>query len=144
MNEGELMDSLFELDLTFTQVRILFALAHRGEPLPINEVAEQLGLSVAAAGRNIDQLVKLGLVVRREDERDRRVKRVSLSAAGHTAATRHIEYRREQLRRFASLIPEGDRSRLIEALRPVLAANALRELNQEKGYDIAEGGACGA
>ncbi|RVW06201.1 MarR family transcriptional regulator [Rhodococcus spongiicola] len=144
MNEGELVDNLLELDLTFSQVRVLFTLAHRDEPLPINEVAEKLGLSMAAAGRNIDQLVRHGLVDRREDERDRRVKRVSLSAAGHAAATRHVEHRREQLRRFASLIPESDRSRLIEALKPVLAANALRELNQEKGYDIAEGGAYSA
>ncbi len=126
------MDNLIELDLTFSQVRILFALTHHDEPLPINEVAERLRLSVAAAGRNVDQLVKLGLVVRREDERDRRVKRVSLSDAGRRIATWHVEYKRDQLRRFAGLIPDTDRTRLIEALQPILAGDSLRELNQER------------
>ncbi|MDT2008875.1 MarR family transcriptional regulator [Rhodococcus opacus] len=129
--ESESMDNLIELDLTFSQVRMLFALAQHGEPLPINEVAERLRLSVAAAGRNVDQLVKLGLVVRREDERDRRVKRVSLSEAGHRVANQHIECKRDQLRRFAWRVPEIERTRLIEALQPILAGESLRELNQE-------------
>ncbi|GCE36080.1 MULTISPECIES: MarR family winged helix-turn-helix transcriptional regulator [Rhodococcus] len=129
--ESESMDNLIELDLTFSQVRMLFALAQHGEPLPINEVAERLRLSVAAAGRNVDQLVKLGLVVRREDERDRRVKRVSLSEAGHKVANQHIECKRDQLRRFAWRVPESERTRLIEALQPILAGESLRELNQE-------------
>jgi DNA-binding MarR family transcriptional regulator len=129
--ESESMDNLIELDLTFSQVRMLFALVQHGEPLPINEVAERLRLSVAAAGRNVDQLVKLGLVVRREDERDRRVKRVSLSEAGHKVATQHIECKRDQLRRFAWRVPEIERTRLIEALQPILAGESLRELNQE-------------
>ncbi|MFC0448668.1 MarR family winged helix-turn-helix transcriptional regulator [Rhodococcus jostii] len=129
--ESESMDNLIELDLTFSQVRMLFALAQHGEPLPINEVAERLRLSVAAAGRNVDQLVKLGLVVRREDERDRRVKRVSLSEAGHKVANQHIECKRDQLRRFAWRVPETERTRLIEALQPILAGESLRELNQE-------------
>ncbi|EKT81279.1 MarR family transcriptional regulator [Rhodococcus opacus M213] len=129
--ESESMDNLIELDLTFSQVRMLFALVQHGEPLPINEVAERLRLSVAAAGRNVDQLVKLGLVVRREDERDRRVKRVSLSEAGNKVATQHIECKRDQLRRFAWRVPEIERTRLIEALQPILAGESLRELNQE-------------
>jgi len=129
--ESESMDNLIELDLTFSQVRMLFALAQHGEPLPINEVAERLRLSVAAAGRNVDQLVKLGLVVRREDERDRRVKRVSLSEAGHKVANQHIDCKRDQLRRFAWRVPESERTRLIEALQPILAGESLRELNQE-------------
>ncbi|RZK95305.1 MAG: MarR family transcriptional regulator, partial [Rhodococcus sp. (in: high G+C Gram-positive bacteria)] len=124
--ESESMDNLIELDLTFSQVRMLFALAQHGEPLPINEVAERLRLSVAAAGRNVDQLVKLGLVVRREDERDRRVKRVSLSEAGHRVANQHIECKRDQLRRFAWRVPEIERTRLIEALQPILAGESLR------------------
>ncbi|QHE68257.1 MarR family winged helix-turn-helix transcriptional regulator [Rhodococcus sp. WAY2] len=131
VGESESMDALIELDLTFSQVRMLFALAQHGEPLPIHEVAERLRLSVAAAGRNVDQLVKLGLVVRREDDRDRRVKRVSLSEAGHELANHHIDCKRDQLRQFAWRIPEAERARLIEALQPILAGNFLWEDNQE-------------
>ncbi|MCQ4121269.1 MarR family winged helix-turn-helix transcriptional regulator [Rhodococcus tibetensis] len=131
VGESESMDALIELDLTFSQVRMLFALSQHGEPLPINEVAERLRLSVAAAGRNVDQLVKLGLVVRQEDDRDRRVKRVSLSEAGNKVANQHIECKRDQLRQFAWRVPENERARLIEALRPILAGNCLRGPNQE-------------
>ncbi|MER2222747.1 MAG: helix-turn-helix domain-containing protein, partial [Rhodococcus sp. (in: high G+C Gram-positive bacteria)] len=75
--DSESIDALIELDLSFSQVRVLFVLAQRDAAIPINEVADELRLSVAATGRNIDQLVNMGLVDRREDERDRRVKRVS-------------------------------------------------------------------
>lgn len=131
IGESESMDALIELDLSFSQVRTLFVLAQGGEALPINEVAERLRLSVAAAGRNIEQLVSQGLVVRREDERDRRIKRISLSEAGHKVATNHIDCKRGQLRAFATRVDEVDRVRLIEALQPILAGNALRAANQE-------------
>ena len=125
------MDNLIELDLTFSQVRMLFALVQHGEPLPINEVAERLRLSVAAAGRNVDQLVKLGLVVRREDERDRRVKRVSLSEAGHKVATQHIECKRDQLRRFAWRVPEIERDSADRGTTTDPRGGVPARLNQE-------------
>ena len=125
--DSESIDALIELDLSFSQVRVLFVLA----AIPINEVADELRLSVAATGRNIDQLVNMGLVDRREDERDRRVKRVSLSEAGRKVTTNHIECKRGQLREFASRVPEPERIRLFEALKPILAGDYLRALNQE-------------
>lgn len=133
MNAGdsESIDALIELDLSFSQVRVLFVLAQRDAAIPINEVAEELRLSVAATGRNIDQLVNMGLVDRREDERDRRVKRVSLSEAGRKVTTNHIECKRGQLRDFASRVPEPERIRLFEALKPILAGDYLRALTQE-------------
>ena len=48
----------------------------------MNEIAQQVNLSLAAAGRTVDKLVGTGLVDRREDIADRRVKRVSLTAEG--------------------------------------------------------------
>ena len=76
--ESDAMTQMIELDVSFTQARTMFVLAHTGGPLPINEIASKLGLSVAATGRNIDQLVKLGIVERQENPDDRRVKLVSL------------------------------------------------------------------
>ncbi len=59
----------------------LLLLVSEGE-LTIKRVAEFLGRSESATSRMLDQLVVRGLVCRREDERDRRVKRVSLSESG--------------------------------------------------------------
>lgn len=129
--ESESIDALVELDLSLSQVRMLFLLSEHDGPLPINEVADRLRLSVAATGRSVDQLVRMGLVSRKEDVRDRRIKRVSLSEAGVKVAHHHIECKRDQLRRFAWQVPEADRIRLIEALQPILAGRSRREPNQE-------------
>lgn len=120
------MDHVADIDLPFSQARALFLLAQLGRSVPINEIADSLRISVAAAGRNIDQLVGLGLVDRREDENDRRVKRVSLTEEGRTFAADHLDYKRQQLREFTTRLPAADRDRLIDALTPILAGDALR------------------
>ncbi|MGC0365364.1 DNA-binding MarR family transcriptional regulator [Rhodococcus sp. 27YEA15] len=129
--DSESIDALIELDLSFTQVRVLFVLAQHDAAIPINEVAEELRLSVAATGRNIDQLVTMSLVDRREDARDRRVKRVSLSVAGRKVTTNHIDCKRSKLREFVSRVPQREQIRLFEALEPILAGDYLRASTQE-------------
>ena len=95
------------------------------EPVPISVLARRLGLSQAAAGRNVDQLVRLGIAERHESPDDRRVKRVSLSPAGFKIADQHIEQKRRALRLVTERLPAADRERLIAALRPILAGNSL-------------------
>ena len=58
------IEALRAADLTFSQMRTLLALAQNPDPVPIHEIATRLELSVAAAGRNVDQLVRTGLVDR--------------------------------------------------------------------------------
>lgn len=131
MGEGEAMDNLVAMDLSFTQVRALFVLAQCGAPVAIHEVAERLGLSVAATGRSVDQLVNQGLLERREDLRDRRIKRISLSEAGRTIASGHLETKRNELRAFAARLPESDRNQLFDSLKSILAGDTLRAHCQE-------------
>ncbi len=73
-----------ELDLSLSQIRALLLLWREvAELLSLGERADGVGLSDAAAAvRMVDGLLRGDLVVRREDERDRRVKRITLSAAG--------------------------------------------------------------
>ena len=131
LGEGEAMDNLVAKDLSFTQVRALFMLAQCGEPVAIHEVAERLGLSVAATGRSVDQMVNQGLFERREDLRDRRIKRISLSEAGRTIASGHLETKRNELRAFAARLPGSDRNQLFDSLNSILAGDALRAHCQE-------------
>lgn len=74
--------SMVELDLSISQFRCLILLGQHAEALPINELADRLDLTLATAGRNVDRLVAHGLVERREDPQDRRVRLVSLSDTG--------------------------------------------------------------
>lgn len=114
------IDALRTADLTFSQIRTLLTLTQNPEPVPIHEIATSLELSVATAGRNVDQLVRAGLVERHEDELDRRIKRISLSPAGlDLIATFKAGQRRSALR-ILSAVGVDDTRRLIDALRPVV------------------------
>ena len=66
-------DTLIDVDLSFSQLKTLLVLSQSTESLPIHEIADSLRLSVGAAGRNIDRLVREGLVDRLEDSADRRI-----------------------------------------------------------------------
>ena len=73
---------LGELDLGLTQVKLLHALEDADSELSLKELAERLSLSLPAASRAIDALHHRGFVHRREDEHDRRMKRVRIAASG--------------------------------------------------------------
>jgi DNA-binding MarR family transcriptional regulator len=132
LGESGAMDQMIELDVSFTQARTMFLLAHTDGPLPINEVAAKLGLSVAATGRNIDQLVKLGIVERQENPDDRRVKLVSLSPTGFEIADQQIEQKRRAVKAFVARLGTTEAENLTRALRPILAGESLRSTTKDQ------------
>ena len=73
-------------DFSLPQMATLLLLDEEGE-LTIKQVAEDLGRSVSATSRLLDQLVERGMVSRRGDERDRRVTRVAITERGRTLIT---------------------------------------------------------
>jgi len=109
-----------ELDLTLTQVKALSALAPEAE-LTVKELAELLGLSLPGASRAVDALVERGLLGRREDTTDRRMKRLTCTAAGRDALRRLDEARLAGLEQFTATLPATQRKRLSGALAPILA-----------------------
>lgn len=119
------IDAMVDLDLSFSQARMLFLLAKTGEPQPIHLIARGIGLSDAAAGRNVEQLLKLGVVERRESPDDRRVKLVSLTATGETFVMSHMDAKREAIRSFARALPDDQRDTLHSALSDILVGTAL-------------------
>ena len=126
MTESESFDAVTSMDLSFSQTRTIFVLACSTAPVAINEIAERLGLSVAATGRNVDQLVKLDLVERYESPTDRRVKLVSLSEGGEKIALSHVETKLAAIRAFAAQLEPDVRQRLFDGLQPILDGDALR------------------
>jgi len=82
------------LDLSMAQLKVLFTVSCRG-PLTISEVAERLGISLPTASHLVDRVVQLGLVARREDERDRRRTLVELTEHGE-ALLRQLRQGNEQ------------------------------------------------
>jgi DNA-binding MarR family transcriptional regulator len=105
-----------ELELTLSQLRALFVLAYGDHAPALSELAGEIGLSVPATGRVIDGLVRSGLVSRREDEADRRVKRLALTAGGEQMIARIGAARREGLRQFAEQLDDDARAAFAHAL----------------------------
>jgi DNA-binding MarR family transcriptional regulator len=129
--QTDAMDTLVDLDVSFSQARTMFVLSHVGSPMPINEIATRLGLSVAATGRNVDQLVQLGVVERTESADDRRVKLVALSARGFEIVDQQFEQKRRALRVFADRLSPSEAENLTKAIRPILAGDSLRSSSKE-------------
>jgi DNA-binding MarR family transcriptional regulator len=127
------LETLIETDLSFSQFRSLLILSQESAPAPIHEVAQKLHLSVAATGRNLDRLVREGLVERQEDEFDRRIKRISLSTSGRTLITGFHQQRRSHVLSFLTGLPAADRQRLIDALAPINSRIAGRSVSATIG-----------
>jgi DNA-binding MarR family transcriptional regulator len=108
-----------ELDLTLTQVKALTALS-AGE-LTVKDLAERLGLSLPGASRAVDALVDRGLLDRREDPSDRRMKRLRCTDPGRDALRRLDEARLVGVAQFTATLPSAQRERLSAALAPILA-----------------------
>ncbi|MDX6690682.1 MAG: hypothetical protein QOG15_2139 [Solirubrobacteraceae bacterium] len=108
-----------ELDVTLTQVKALTTLDT--VELTVKELAERLGLSLPGASRAVEALVVRDLLHRREDATDRRMKRVSCTGKGRDALARLDEAKLQGLESFASALPASQRTRLLAALRPILA-----------------------
>jgi DNA-binding MarR family transcriptional regulator len=123
--DTESLNFLVDVEMSITQIRMLMLLSW-SEPMPIRSVADQLDLSVHAAGRNIDRLVEHGLVERRESSDDRRVKLVSLSPRGLQLVDGHLAARKRSLRKFVDGLPTEQAAALVAALRPILADGYLQ------------------
>jgi DNA-binding MarR family transcriptional regulator len=123
VGKAHTMDTLAATELTFSQLRVMFALGAHGdgaECMSVNEIADHVNLSLAAAGRTVDKLVGAGLVDRREDATDRRVKRVSLTADGHRIVDSQLSVKQDLIRTFVARLPAPLRTGLCDALNPIV------------------------
>jgi DNA-binding MarR family transcriptional regulator len=115
----DLIRFMADVDLSFTQVKMILLLEDRGE-LSVKDVAGALNLSLPAASRAIDGLANRGLVDRREDEADRRSKIVSLRPGGRQIGEAMIASRQATYEEFAAGLPDDERTALHTALLPIL------------------------
>ena len=107
---------LDQLDLSMSHVKALGALSDCGCELSVKEVSEELGLSLPGASRTVDALLRRGYLERREDEQDRRMKRIGITPSGRDVARRIVEARLEGLEQFTASLTSEQRSNLMAAL----------------------------
>src|SRR4051794_41860967 len=77
-----------ELDLSLTQMKALHMLEAASEELSVKELSERLAMSMPNASRLAESLQQRGWAERREDEHDRRIKRVRITGDGHEGVRR--------------------------------------------------------
>lgn len=119
--EAHILGVAAGLDLSFSQLRALFVLADCQDELAVHELAARLGSSMATAGRAVHALARAGMVTRREDEQDRRVKRVRLAEDGRTLVAGFVQAHREAVRECVESLSDHEREQLSGALAPILA-----------------------
>src|SRR4051812_28837914 len=119
---GSVIRAIDETGLSFTQMKALVSIAGHDEtdPWTVKDVSERLGISLASASRAVEGLVKRELATRVEDAHDRRVRRVSLTAAGQAIADELMAARLAGLERFVETLGADERRKLDAALEVLL------------------------
>jgi len=114
-------EAIADLDLSFTQIKALCALETEGEERSVKALAETLGVSLPAMSRAVDGLYERGFVDRREDQTDRRVKRVRLTDAGRTVPRALNEARLSALDDLTGSLDDDDAAALEHAVGLILS-----------------------
>jgi DNA-binding MarR family transcriptional regulator len=127
-------DPLFNSHLTLTQIKILMLLA-RHDTVSGGELARMLGVGLAALSGMIDRLVAQDLVVRTEDLRDRRVRRIGLTRAGSELIAGIFDAGMEIQRKLLSRLSD-DQLRLIAEATLLLVKAASDELGSEDHPEV--------
>jgi DNA-binding MarR family transcriptional regulator len=117
---GDLLEALGLLDLNLSQSKLLHRLESAGRELSLGQVADSVGISLPTASRLVDDLVRRGLVERREDDSDRRLKRVGLSASGQAALRQLNAARLNGLQEFTVTLTDTERATLAETVQTLL------------------------
>jgi DNA-binding MarR family transcriptional regulator len=105
------------LDLSITHMKVLYVLQDSAAELSVKELGGQIGMSLPGASRTVDGLLRRGLVERREDAEDRRIKRLTVTPAGLDALARLEAARLAGIAAYAETLTPEQRARLHDALR---------------------------
>ena len=115
-SSGAFFALLEELDLSITQIKTLDMLSGCADEVSVKELSERLGMSLPSASRTVEALLRRGWLERREDEHDRRIKRIRLTDGGRDVVARVNGVRLKGLERFARSLAPAERAELSRAL----------------------------
>ena len=121
-------NTIAELDLSFTQIKVLCALEMEGQDRSVKALADSMSVSLPAMSRAVDGLFERGFVEREEDPTDRRMKRVRLTEAGRSVPLALNEARMSALHELIGSLDGEEAESLQKALalmlerRPEIAA----------------------
>lgn len=104
---GAHLPEFMEVAVTMSQAKVMYTVLVAGS-LRLSELAGRLGVSLSTTSSQVDRLVELGLLDRRDDPADRRQVVISVTPDGATQLERFRELNSEQLRRLLDRVDDGD------------------------------------
>lgn len=129
---SDLLEAVGALDLSLTQIKLLHYLEDAPSRLTLKEAAELVHVSLPAASRLVDDLVRRGFVERHEDVDDRRMKRVGLTEHGRWAIHRVNAARLSGLEDFVSTLSPRERKLVAAALDELLKRPEVADCRPEE------------
>jgi DNA-binding MarR family transcriptional regulator len=117
---SDLFEAMGVLELTITQIKLLHQLEVATRELTLKEAAELVPLSLAAASRTVDDLVRRQMVERHEDVEDRRMKRIQLTDEGRAVIRKLNAARLDGFEQFTATLNDDERRLLAGALSKLL------------------------
>jgi DNA-binding MarR family transcriptional regulator len=87
----------------------------------VTEIGDHLGVTSAAASQLLDRLVHQGLVQRREDPRDRRVKQIALTSRGQEILKQGIRARESWLDQLAETLSDSEKETITSSLSTLIS-----------------------
>jgi DNA-binding MarR family transcriptional regulator len=118
-----------ESDLSLSQVNALFRLYHHGGS-SVNDLANYLGITMAAVSQLLDPLIDKGLVLRSENPQDRRKKLIALTDMGKDLVKKSMNTRHAWLSELSQVLSDAEKEELLPAIK--LLNQRTRELKVEE------------
>ena len=112
-------------------MNLLVALALAG-PMSVSELSTRLDVGLATASLIVGELGRVGLVVRSEDENDRRRTIVDLAPAHRQAISAFVSRRAGVLKNALEPLQPQERAGLVKGLRAIVAA--LETVSPEESH----------
>jgi len=117
---SDLFEAVGALEVSLSQLKLLHHLEATDHELTLKEAGESVHVSLPAASRMVDDLVRRGFVGRHEDAGDRRMKRVSITENGSAVIRRLNAARLNGLHEFTQSLSAVERDELAGALAHIL------------------------
>jgi DNA-binding MarR family transcriptional regulator len=130
---GSLSHPLLDLNLTMSQLKVLILLSHLGGASG-QELARRTGVGLPTLTGIVDRLVGQHLVTRREDPRDRRVRRLELTPAGAALVDRVLTAGAEHHQQVLQRLDEDALQIVAQAFELILSATS-KALIEESNAD---------
>lgn len=119
--------------LSLSQVSTLIRLFYHG-PSQVNDLAEHLGITMAAVSQLLNQLIDARLILRSTSPSDRRVKLIALTEQGTLTVRKSISARHVWVDDLAQLFTTAEKEELLPCLN--LLNYRTQELFQKRDVTV--------